>query len=230
MSMTYEWLLFDADGTLFDYDRAEEHALLTTFTEMGLPHNQTTTAVYRDINTQMWRDFEHGLITQEVLRSARFAAFLKALDLPGDAETLSEAYLRNLGRAAFPLDGAIELIQSLAPRFKLALITNGIPAVQRGRLALSPMGPYFESVTISGEVGYAKPDGRIFAAAFAAMGNPAKESVLLIGDSLGADIRGGNLYGLATCWYNPQGAPADPSIPATLELRTLAELPALLAA
>lgn len=227
--MTYEWLLFDADGTLFDYDRAEAHALLTTFAEMGLPHNETATTVYRDINAQMWRDFEQGLITQEALRSARFTAFLEAMGLSGDAEVLSEAYLLNLGRAAFPLDGAVELIQNLAPRFKLALITNGIPAVQRGRLALSAMGPYFESITISGEVGFAKPDGRIFDAAFAAMGNPCKESVLLIGDSLSADICGGNLYGLATCWYNPHGTPPDPAIPATLEVRSLAELPSLLA-
>ncbi len=226
--MPYSWLLFDADGTLFDYDRAETHALAATFAAVGLPDDKQTTAVYRDINARLWHDFERGLISQDDLRSARFAALLAALDLPGDPVAISETYLLNLGRAAYLLDGALPLIATLAPHFNLALITNGIPSVQRGRLALSPLGPHFRSVTISGEVGFAKPDGRIFDAAFASMDHPAREEVLLIGDSLSADIRGGLLYGLDTCWFNPAAAPPDPLIPATYELRALSALPALL--
>lgn len=226
--MPYSWLLFDADGTLFDYDRAEGRALAATFAVLGLPFTKETTAVYRTINARLWADFEKGLVSQEELRSARFAALLDALRMPGDPLVLSETYLVELARAADLMDGALEVVQALAPHYQLALITNGIPAVQHGRLGLSPLQPYFHSMTISGEVGYAKPDARIFDAAFATMQQPSKDRVLLIGDSLSADIRGGNAYGIATCWFNPNTAPSDPAIRPTYEVRTLLGLLPLL--
>ncbi len=51
----------------------------------------------------------------------------------------------------------------------------------------------------------AKPAGGIFDIAFEALDSPAAETALMIGDNLASDIRGGRDYGLATCWYNPQG-------------------------
>lgn len=226
--MSYSWLLFDADGTLFDYDRAEGRALAATFLAVDLPFGEETTAVYRAINTRLWADFEKGLISQDDLRGARFVALLEALEMPGDPQHLSETYLVELARATDLVDGALEVVQALAPHYQLALITNGIPAVQHGRLGLSPLQPYFHSMTISGEVGYAKPDPRIFEAAFTAMGNPPKEQVLLIGDSLSADIRGGSAYGIATCWFNPRAAIPDPVVSPTYEVRRLADLLPLL--
>ena len=35
--MKYQWILFDADNTLFDYDAAELGALSSTFEELGRP-------------------------------------------------------------------------------------------------------------------------------------------------------------------------------------------------
>ena len=63
---------------------------------------------------------------------------------------------------------------------------------------------------ISEEVGSAKPEGEIFDAAFAKMNHPEKRRVLMVGDSLTSDIKGGNDYGIDTCWFNPhRQAPQD---------------------
>ena len=48
-----------------------------------------------------------------------------------------------------------------------------------------------------------KPHKEFFDLTFRQIDNPPKDRVLVIGDSLNSDIRGGNDYGLATCWYNP---------------------------
>ncbi len=60
---------------------------------------------------------------------------------------------------------------------------------------------------ISEEVGAAKPHKEIFDTAFALMGNPKRDEVMIIGDSLTSDIKGGNNYGIATCWFNPAHLP-----------------------
>ncbi len=220
----YSTLLFDADGTLFDYDTAESKALAATFSDSGLLFTDDYANTYRRVNGRMWADFERGLISQEALRSERFALLFQAIKVDADPLAFSEAYQANLGRAADLIPGSVELLDALHGRYRLLLISNGIPEVQYSRLALSPLEPYFEAIIISGEIGIAKPHPGIFDAAFQAMGYPAKEETLIIGDSLTSDIQGGLNYGIDSCWYNPEGRPANPDITPTYEIRTLGQL------
>ena len=76
-------------------------------------------------------------------------------------------------------------------------------------MAKSTIGEYFADVVISEEAGAAKPDKRIFDVAFSRMNNPKKEEVLIVGDSLTSDIKGGSDYGIDTCWFNPEQKPCD---------------------
>ena len=222
--MLYSHLLFDADGTLFDYDTAESKALATTFKESRIPFTIDYANIYRRINAQIWSDFEQGKISQQALRSERFARLFQTLDIDADPLTFSVAYLTNLGNAADLIDGAIELLQALHDKYHLLLITNGIPEVQRSRLAQSPLLDYFETIIISGEIGIAKPHPGIFDAAFHAMGHPPKQETLIIGDSLTSDIQGGLNYNIDTCWYNPHQRPPNPTIPATYQIHSLSQL------
>lgn len=225
--MTYNWLLFDADNTLFDYDMAEATALANSFQEFGLDFDQNTAVQYRAINAQIWHDYELGRITQQALRAERFRRLFTAVNLTIDAEEFSRQYLVNLAQAGHLLDGAEALLRQLAQTHHIAIITNGIADVQRPRLAASPIHDLVEAFVISEEVGAAKPDPAIFDVAFARMGQPAKNEVLIIGDSLTSDMQGGLNYGIDTCWYNPTGQPA--TLPVTYEIRELPELEKLLA-
>jgi 2-haloacid dehalogenase len=227
--MKYTWLLFDADGTLFDYDLGEAYALESSFLEAGLPFSPATAESYRAINQQIWLDFENGLISAERLRTRRFELLFEAAGLQTDVAAFSARYLIHLSHASQLVDGAETLIRSLRGQYHLGIITNGLKDVQRPRLARSAIDGLFDGIAISEEIGTAKPDPRFFEAAFAEMGNPPRETVLVIGDSLSSDILGGNNYGLDTCWYNPQGKAPDPRIPATYEIRRLVDLMAVLA-
>ena len=62
--MKYDWIFFDADGTLFDYDAAETAALEGAFAKCGLPCDSEIGPLYSEINAGMWRDFELGMISQ----------------------------------------------------------------------------------------------------------------------------------------------------------------------
>lgn len=200
--MKYTWLLFDADGTLFNYDQAEASALEQTFEYFQLRYELTYRQTYQRINHHLWLDFEKGLVTSESLRVKRFELLCAELGIQFDVEALSARYLVNLAKGSQLIEGADQVIQVLRQHYKLGLITNGLKDVQRPRLAQSALCDSFGVFIISEEVGAAKPDRAIFDIAFQKMGNPQRDQVLMIGDSVTSDIRGGNNYGIDTCWFN----------------------------
>src|SRR5215213_4585871 len=190
MKKHYTWLWFDADGTLFDYNRAEAAALRNTFHSLTLPFEDTYLEVYRKINHGLWQALERQEITQAVLRFRRF-------------ELLMEAFHE---------------------KSQLAIVTNGLQAVQRGRLENSAIKSFISELIISEEVEAAKPQAAFFDAAFARCEHPAKSDVLIIGDSLTSDIQGGVNYGIDTCWYNPAGEAQPDGLEVTYEIKHLREL------
>lgn len=227
--MPYTWLFFDADDTLFDYGKAEGYALSAALAQTGLPASGDVLPAYQEINQSVWKEFEQGTISAVDLRLVRFARLFERLDLVANAETFSQRYLAALSQAGFLIDGVEPLLTRLAKNYHLGLVTNGLPEVQRPRLLSSGIANFFEFTAISEEIGTAKPDPRFFQAALTLAGHPEPAGVLVIGDSLSSDIRGGCLAGLDTLWYNPARKPADPRWPATYEVQTLAEISNLLA-
>jgi len=221
---TYTWLLFDADGTLFDYDKAEKSALANTFEQVGYPFEPQYLPEYRRINGQIWLDFEQGKITQEKLKTKRFELLSEAVNIPYDPRDFGARYLANLAKCTYLIDGAEEIVKTLHGKFNIAIITNGLTRVQRPRFKESVIYPYIKEVIISEEIGVAKPDRGIFDIAFERMNHPAKSEVLIIGDSLTSDIQGGNNYGIDTCWFNPKRKIHHPVITSTFEIHKLSEL------
>ncbi len=226
--MKYKWLLFDADGTLFDYDRAEAFALQNAFAQIDRPFQSRYLTAYREINRRIWLDFEAGKIDQVTLRTRRFDLLFEAVGFHYDSREFSTVYLANMAAASQLIDGAEEITAYLAEHCHLAIITNGLTDVQRPRFANSTIGQYIKTVIISEEVGVAKPAPGIFDVAFQRMGRPAKDEVVIIGDSLTSDIQGGHNYGIDTCWFNPEGRTNGHRFSSTFEIRTLSELPEML--
>ena len=80
----FDFLLLDADGTLFDFDRAEARALEQVFRWAGIDDVERARTLYLGINRGLWDAFERGEVTKEQLQERRFAQLLEALDLQGD--------------------------------------------------------------------------------------------------------------------------------------------------
>jgi 2-haloacid dehalogenase len=204
---TYRGFLFDADNTLFDYDGAERAALTATILEavpgVDLEH---ALAAYRTINAGYWRRFEEGAVSLGVLKPGRFRDLLDLLGAQGDPAAISARYLELLAAQSRMLPHAREVLESLAARAKLCLVTNGLSPVQRGRLARAGIGDLFTGVLISEEIGVSKPDPAFFHRAAAALALDTSQ-LLCIGDHPTADVRGALGAGIDACWYSPQGAP-----------------------
>lgn len=207
------WVLLDLDGTLFDYQASEAAAVAAVLADGGIEATADVVSVYREVNARHWRALERGETTASDLRLARWAdtfahlGTAPTIDLP----VLAERYLEHLAAGTHLVADADEVLRRLGDTHGIAYLTNGLADVQRPRLAASPIGAHADVVIISDEVGATKPDPAIFDAAFAAMGHPDRGDVVLVGDSLTADIAGGAAYGIDTVWFDPAGLGPGPA-------------------
>lgn len=220
----YQWLLFDVDNTLFDFNLAEQKSLEATFLANQLPFAPEFLPIYKSINKRLWQAFEQGKMSANEINTVRFAQLLDQVGFSADAHQFSQIYASQLARCTDLLHGAQELLDTLASNYQMGLVTNGLKEIQRPRLRRSPLLSYFNPIIISGEVGVQKPDAGIFDLAFAGMNKPDKSTVLMIGDSLSSDMQGGINYGMDTCWFNPENRPNQHDLPITYEIHHLADL------
>lgn len=208
----YQTVLFDADNTLFDFDRAERAALRRVLEERGYPFTPETEALYLSINRELWRQFDLGQVSQDFLLVERFRRFQAAAGGEYDPVQFNRDYLTYLGEGSFLLPGAEELCQTLASHCTLAIITNGATIAQKGRFARSAIRDCFSHLFISQELGCKKPEKTFFDKVFAAMGLTDLSRVVVVGDNLLSDIQGGINAGVDTIWYNPTGVPCSGEI------------------
>lgn len=206
--MRYKTILFDADGTLLDFERSEREALFDTMEKHGVEPCEEKRATYSRINESLWKMLERGEIEKSVLLYRRFELFLETLGMSGDAKKMAQDYMDTLSTKGYVLDGAEQMCSYLAERADLYIVTNGVEFIQRGRYARCGIDKYFKGLFISGVIGAEKPKPEYFEYVSAHIDGFEKESTLIVGDSLTSDIRGGINYGIDTCWYNPLGKPA----------------------
>ncbi len=222
--MPYQWILFDADNTLLDFTGASQKAFAQASQLLEIPAQPDHFQRYKQANHIVWAALEKGQIDTVTLRKKRFELYLKDIQVDRDPVLFNKLYLDNLVRFSELLAGADSLLQHFHGRVKLGLITNGLKEVQRPRLDHTGITKYFDVIVVSDEIGLAKPDPAYFDHAFQLMNKPNKKDVLIVGDNLMSDIKGGVDYQTDTCWYNPSGKPNDTDIIPTLQINQLEEL------
>lgn len=229
MEREYDVLLFDADGTLLDFDRSEHAAMEKVFARHGYPYGEDTLARYRAINSRLWREYEQDKILKPVIHMTRFETLFSELGIDGDGPSFNREYLDALSAEHFTVDGAEEVCRALSQRYRMFVVTNGVSHVQRRRLKESGLERYFEGLFISEELGVQKPRRAFFELVSQAVEGFSRERTLVIGDSPTSDVGGAQGFSLDVVWFNPNGRPAPEPAP-TREIHALRELLPLLGA
>ena len=207
MMKKYKWALFDADHTLFDFDKASEEALSEVLAEHGADWEQGMYTDYKRINVQCWMEHEQGLINRDTLVYERFKRYFNFRNLDLDPVATQKEYLRRLGTKPYLMPGAEDMMNLLQGKVKLGYITNGMTEVQRPRMEKIDWHKKFDVIVIAGEIGHSKPHRGYFEYVHNQLNAPSHEEVIVIGDSLSADIEGALSFGYHTCWYNPDADP-----------------------
>ena len=201
--MKYRNILFDADGTLFDFVRSEYEALSDTLRHFDLPQSEDIHRGYSIANAEQWALLEKKLVTRAELRVNRFHNFLKQFDFQGNAAEMADFYENALSTKDFLLEGAEDICRLLSQHCDLYIVTNGFYRIQQGRFGHASISQYLKGIFISEEIGVEKPDPKFFDRVATKIPNFSKESTIIIGDSLSSDMQGGINFGIDTCWFNP---------------------------
>ncbi|MEH6936243.1 YjjG family noncanonical pyrimidine nucleotidase [Bacillus sp. JJ664] len=220
----YKTLLFDLDDTLLDFGAAEKVALRLLFEEHQWNLTPEIEANYRVINQGLWKQFEDGTIERSEVLNTRFSTLLKEYGHIVDGTLLENSYRRYLEDGKQFVDGAFELVKNIQNHFDLYIVTNGDSLTQYKRLSASGLQPIFKDIFVSEDTGFQKPMKEYFDYVFERIPNFNVNTGLIIGDSLNADIKGGQQAGLDTCWFNPHKKQNDTDLIPTYEIQNLDEL------
>ncbi|PTB33356.1 pyrimidine 5'-nucleotidase [Photobacterium phosphoreum] len=222
--MKYQWILFDADETLFHFDALRGLQLM--FSRHNITFTDADFEQYEAINKPLWVDYQNGIISATELQNIRFEAWATKLSL--STEQLNNDFLMAMADICTPLTGAKLLLEALSPHAKLGIITNGFTALQEIRLQRTGFTDFFDVLIISEQVGVAKPDTQIFDYACQKMNMTQRQQILMVGDNPHSDILGGINAGMDTCWLNSDHLSQPIGIRPTYTVSSLAELQALL--
>ncbi|HFK1545629.1 YjjG family noncanonical pyrimidine nucleotidase [Bacillus albus] len=224
----YKTLLFDVDDTLLDFQKAEKLALRMLFEERGIPLTKEVEAQYKKINKSLWDAFEEGEINRDEVVNTRFSILLKEYGEEVDGILFENNYRSYLEEGNQLMQGAFEFISQIQSEYDLYIVTNGVSKTQDKRLRNAGLHPLFQGIFVSEDTGFQKPRKEYFDYVFARIPNFAPEEGLIIGDSLSADIKGGYVAGIDTCWFNPEKKLNHSEIVPTYEVQNFEELYALL--
>ena len=222
-------VFLDLDDTILDFHWAEQRALSRAFREAGLDPKPEILDHYSDINRSQWELLERGILTREQVLVRRFQLLFEEQGIPASAEDVGRRYEELLSDGHRFIPGAEELLQELRGKARLFLASNGCAAVQEARIASSGIGPFFEDIFISELMGADKPSEAYYSRCIARVPDFEASRAVMVGDSLTSDILGGIRSGMHTCWLNPQRRPGRPDIVPEAEIRSISELPDVMA-
>ena len=198
----YDFLLFDADNTLLDFDANESVSIRVTLKKFGIEPTDEMVSLYSGINRKYWKMYDEGILTQAQVLIKRFEELFSVLGIEHSPQEAENYYRAQLGLGNQVIPGAIELLRDLQGKYRMAIVTNGVVQTQYPRLRGSGVDVFFEKMFISEEVGFHKPEKGYFEYVFSHMEGFRKDKALIIGDSLSSDIKGGQNAGIDTCYFD----------------------------
>ena len=221
--MKYDFILFDADDTLFDFQKTAEKNFAETCKKLGVPYKEGYYQIYRDINQGYWDLFSLGKVDKNTLKKMRFVDFGKAIGFDVNADEFMPVYENGLAHISILYPDSVPTLEKVIEMgAKCYLITNGLANVQRGRLKLSGVGKYFEGIFISDEMGCSKPSKTYYDLVVSQIDGFNPKRALIVGDSLVSDMPLGIENGIDTCYLNHSGE--EPNLKVTYQIKKVSEV------
>lgn len=206
-----EAICFDLDDTIVSFSSGSEQAWVQVCNEFFAKYryfriNEIFKAII-EYQAWYWSDEKKSRTGRNnmnlAIRQIVIAAFKKlGINNRKYAFEIADNYLRKRLENLTLFPGANETLEALCKKkIKLALITNGDPYTQRYKIKKFNLEKYFEQIVIEGEVGYGKPDVKIYQHALTAMNQNPKD-VWMVGDNLEWDIEAPQKLGVFSIWVD----------------------------
>lgn len=208
--MPYKNLFFDLDDTLWAFSWNARDTYEEMYWKYGYDRFFDSFEHYYELynrrNLQLWTEYANGQVTKQELNRQRYLYPLEAVGA-GDA-ALAKAYEKD-ALATIPtksrlMPHAREVLEYLAPKYNLYILSNGFQELQSHKMHSSGIDKYFKKIILSDDIGILKPWPEIFHFALSATQSELRHS-LMIGDSWENDITGAAGVGMHQVFYNVSG-------------------------
>jgi putative hydrolase of the HAD superfamily len=225
-------ILFDLDDTILRFSAGQPDFWQLAL-QVHLPSRDdhaTLVAALRGANEEFWGPAARAFWGRQNMHEARrriACAALAELGLSREAcHQIADEMTEQKEAQVRPFEGALETLRWLREQgHRLGLLTNGSALFQRRKLARFALEPLFELVLVEGELGYGKPDRRVFSAALEHFGISPTET-WMIGDNLEADVAGAQGVGITGVWHDAhaRGLPDGSAVTPDRVITSLASL------
>ena len=208
---------------MLDFLASEAYAIRTLFKKYNIGEcSDEMLKLYSKINSKYWQMLERNELTKAEILVGRFREFFEKIGVDVTiAEKFNLDYQLTLGDHIEFVDKAEDMLLWQKGKYTLVAVTNGTKIAQEKKLRLSGLDNVFDAIFISENVGVEKPNKEYFDYVFEKLGITDKSQVLIIGDSLTSDMKGGIVAGIDTCWFNPSHKPNNSEISVTYEIDDL---------
>jgi len=200
-------IIFDLDDTIWDYQRNSNETLDELHTSFNVNchgvNRDNFRDTFREVNNQLWDDFDKGVISRDVIRKQRFPKIFEklSLDLNGVAMQMQDSFMQICSSKPSLVAGAQKVLDKFKNKYKFHILSNGFDEIQFVKLKAAGIEHYFDKVITSGRAGFRKPELEIFEFTLNEIGAKPEECVM-IGDNPISDIEGAYRYGIDQVYYN----------------------------
>ena len=229
MHKQYRHIIFDLDHTLWDFEKNSDE----TLTELYQTHKlekllkidlSEVLATYREINLQLWHQYNLKKVSKEQLRIDRFNLLFHRFNYENRslAKILDREYLATCPNKVHLIPGTIEVLSYLKNKYQIHYLTNGFKETQIRKITASKIDHFAQSTTTPECAGYTKPDKRIFQYKLKKI-NASCSDCLMVGDNPLTDVTGAKKAGIDQVFFNPNGK-FIPKLKPSYEIQALTQL------
>ena len=207
--MRYKNLFIDLDDTIYDFSSASREAFMETYELLHYDRFFDSFnhyySIYEPYNLELWHIYGEGKITKEELNKRRYSYPLEVVGIKD--QELADTFCREaLGRIPTKnrlIDGAIELLEYLRPKYNMYILSNGFKELQSHKMRTAGIDKYFDALILSEDIGVNKPNRELYEYALEKTGSKLEESIM-IGDMFETDIVGAANIGMKQIYFNPK--------------------------
>lgn len=218
--LSYKAIIFDLDDTLLDRDNAVDQMFFMISEKCYEGVNHST----KNEMLQKFKEYDkraYGYSDKTKVLESFFDEFPPKHRLPSN--DIQDFWNNNFPNCFSIKQDTIKIVNTIKTHVKVAIITNGLTQRQNAKIINTNLNSCFDIILISEEVGFSKPDRRIFELALNKL-NVQPEETLFVGDDLEKDIMGCQNANIKGIWFNPHMAKNDTAINPYAEIDSLGRL------
>ena len=198
-------ILLDVDDTILDFHQSSRQSIIEAAEKAGLELPEAFFPVFTDINVSLWESYERGEISRQHIFDTRWTRSFEQTGIEFDGVLFEKLFRQNLRQCAVREPGAERMLRYLSERYPIYVASNTVIDQQVNRMIIAGFHQYITAYFTSDAIGYAKPSREFFVYCLKHLPAIKPEEMVMIGDSLTADIAGAARCGIKTIWYDKYG-------------------------